>query len=597
MERLKFANKRIMLVFGLLFVTGIIGCMMPVSVAKIHHIPAFAYITMILIWAVSVRRRIVDGRIRTRILIACAFMLLLFILRMCKYSYFPDDIYVNEYVWYAYTIPLTGIPVCFFMAAINVEPVRNPRLVAVAEKALVVLIVIVAVVVMTNDYHSFVYNITVRPEKEYTHEWCYWVILGIRVLLSIGVLYVLMKKCSLSAAKKKWYIPAISIAVSCILLTWYLIYGGAPKIMGYKLFQIQEAVCIPFIIAFESIIQIGLIPANSGYRRIFDHSGINACIYDDRDHPVIVAGDSGESPAGTTRAGIEEPHYTGKNLDPGLSATVSGDSTEPTHDSDQRICRAPISGGYITWVEDLSPVNRLNREIAEVTEELADENELIRRENEVRAERISYEERNRLYNSIASAVRTRAVRAYDLLDEASGTDAVTEEDQENIIYASVLSAYIKRMGNLILLSDRSDTLSSAELGASIRESLDYLKLNGCRCFIYENCRCRLGASSVLLAYELFEDAVEDVWSRLHAVSVSLDQEEDFVMTITMDAAAEAISSTWKDKELQAAGCSLSVKFEDDTYFIRMEICPITQDASEDLQDDKSAFQNGREDQA
>ncbi len=610
MERLKFANKRIMLVFGLLFVTGIIGCMVPVSVAKIHHIPAFAYITMILIWAVSVRRRIVDGRIRTRILIACAFMLLLFILRMCKYSYFPDDIYVNEYVWYAYTIPLTAIPVCFFMAAINVEPVRNPRLVAVAEKALVVLIVIVAVVVMTNDYHSFVYNITVRPEKEYTHEWCYWVILGIRVLLSIGVLYVLMKKCSLSAAKKKWYIPAISIAASCILLTWYLIYGGAPKIMGYKLFQVQEAVCIPFIIAFESIIQIGLIPANSGYRRIFDHSGINACIYDDHDQPVIVAG-AGSHPANTTEAGTDELQDIGENDDPGTPDIGYGDTSDYSHNSDQRICRAPISGGYITWVEDLSPVNCLNREIAEVTEELADENELIRRENEVRAERISYEERNRLYNSIASAVRTRAVRAYALLDEASCADDVTEDDQENIIYASVLSAYIKRMGNLILLSDRSDTLSSVELGASIRESLDYLKLNGCRCFIYENCRCELSSQSVLLAYELFEDAMEDAWSRLNAVSVSLDQEDDFVMSITMDAAAEAISSTRKDKELQAAGCRLSVKFEDDTYFIRMEICQTTQDtsdslrgdesatqdASEDLQDDNSAFQDGREDQA
>ena len=526
-----------MLVFGLLFVTGIIGCMVPVSVAKIHHIPAYAYITMILIWAVSVRRRIVDGRIRTRILIACAFMVFLFFLRMCKFSYFPDDVYVNEYLWYGYTIPLMAIPVCFFMAAINVEPVRNGRLVAVTEKILIGLNVIVAAVVMTNGYHSFVYKITVHPDKEYTHEWFYWVIIMLRVTFSIGVLIVLMRKCSLSAAKKKWYIPVISIAASCILLTWYLINGGAPRIMGHKLFQLQEAVCIPFIIAFESIIQIGLIPANSGYRRIFDHSGINACIYDDRDNPVIVA----------------------------------GDSSEPPHDNDHRICRAPISGGYITWIEDLSPVNRLNREIEEVTEELGDENELIRRENEVRAERISYEERNRLYNSIASAVRTRAVRAHALLEEASGADGSTEGDRDNIIYAAVLSAYIKRMGNLILLSDRSDTLSSAELGASIRESLDYLKLNGCSCFIYENCRCELSARPVLLAYELFEDAVEDVWSRLHAVSVSLDKEDGFVMTITMDAAAEAISATWKDRELKAAGCSLSVKFEDETYYIRMEV--------------------------
>ena len=43
------------------------------------------------------------------------------------------------------------------------------------------------------------------------------------------------------------------------------------------------------------------------------------------------------------------------------------------------------------------------------------------------------------------------------------------------------------------------------------------------------------------------------------------------MTITLDAAAEAISSAWKDKEVKDAGCSLSVKYEDETYLIRFRI--------------------------
>ena len=171
-----------------------------------------------------------------------------------------------------------------FMAAFCVEPVGNKRLVGMTEKLLIASGVIISAVLLTNAYHSFVYRITVHPDKEYTHEWLYWVILVFRYGLSIGILYVLMKKCSLSAAKKKWYIPAICIAVSCILLIWYLINGGSPRIHGHKLFHLQEAVCIPFIIAFESIIQIGMIPANSGYERLFAHSGINACIYDKLDY-------------------------------------------------------------------------------------------------------------------------------------------------------------------------------------------------------------------------------------------------------------------------------------------------------------------------
>lgn len=134
------------------------------------------------------------------------------------------------------------------------------------------------------------------------------------------------------------------------------------------------------------------------------------------------------------------------------------------------------------------------------------------------------------------------------------------------------------MGNLILLTDRAEYLDSGELASSLRESLEYLKLNGCSCFIYEKSRSELNAQAVLLAYELFEDAIEDVWLRLHALSVNLDCEDTFEMTITMDAAADAINGAWKDKEVRAAGCRLSVKYEDDTYFIGFKF-PASHDSS------------------
>ncbi len=531
-----------MIIFTALFVTGIVTCILPVSVIKLHHLSAFSYIAMILIWAVSIRRRIVDDRIRRRILMACLFMLFLFFLRMCKFSYFPDDVYINEYIWYGYTIPLTAIPMCFFLASLYVEPVRNLKLIRMTEKFLIAACVIGSVVAMTNGFHSLVYHITVHPDKEYTHGWFYWVIIVFRLALSVGVLLVVFKKCSLSAAKRKWYLPVLCLAVGCILLGWYLINGGSPKIMGHKLYHLQEAVCIPFIVAFESIIQLGMIPANSGYRDLFDHSGINARIYDEKDQPVLVSG-----------SGLEE-----------------------VSDEEHRLCKEPISGGYVTWVEDLSLINKLNREIEEVTEELADENELIRKENEIRSERISFEERNRLYNRIANAVRTRAVRSDSLLAEALNSSFEDDDLRGQIVYAAVLGAYIKRMGNLMLLTDGALALSSAELALSISESFEYLRLNGCLCLLNEDTRCLLGSTAVLLAYELFEDAIEDVWLRIHAVSVSFTREEDFVMMISMDAAAEAISPAWKDRELRSANCSLSVKYEDETYYIRF-MTPVTEE--------------------
>lgn len=536
MERLNFANKKIMVVCVALIFTGIITQINPFRVIQLHHLPAFSYLILIILWAVIIKRRIINPEVRNRVLIACAFMVLLFFLRMCKYSYFPDDVRIMEYLWYGYSLPLTAIPLFMFMATLHIEPVKDEKLINTVEWILAIINTVLVTIVMTNEYHSWAYKITVHPDKVVTHAWCYYVIIAWRAALAVGTLVVVFRKCSLSAARKKWYIPAVCIGFGCILLTWYLIVGGSPKIAGHKLFQLQEALCIPFIMAFESIIQIGMISANSGYRRLFDHSGINACIYDKDDNPAVVSINWKKD------AGDDENH---------------------------RICREAVSGGYVTWVEDISIINRLNRDIEEVTEELSEENDLIRQENEIRAERVSFETKNRLYNRIATAVRTRAVRVNGLLLRlGSETDEVNF--RKGVVYASILSAYIKRMGNLMLLTDGGKSLSCEELRITISESMEYLSLSGCVCDITVNGECELPPDFGLLAYELFEASVEDVRLSMHTITVNLDCNDPFEMQIAMDAAPQILTSSWKEKEVKEAGGNLSVRYEDETLYITLK---------------------------
>lgn len=536
MERINFTNRKLIRIFVILLAIGIIGQLSLYPFNYFHHTAAFAYLTMIILWAVTIKQRIIDEKVRDRILISCTFMIALFFLRMCKYTYFPDDVMVREYIWYAYSIPLTFIPLFMFTAALYVEPVGNIKLVRICERLLIAVNILLSAVVVTNEFHSLVYRISVHPDKEYTHELFYYIVTFWRYALAVGVLIVLFRKCSLLPARKKWYIPAILITGSNVLLMWYLINGGSPKVFGHKLFQFHEALCIPFMMAFESIIQIGMIPANTGYGIFFAHSGINACIYDNDNTPV--------------RPSV-------------------GWSQVP-EDKDHRICRKPISGGYVTWVEDLANINALNREIEDVTEELCGENDLIKQENEVRAERIAFETRNRLYNRIATAVRTRAIRVNELLTHASDEGVGSDDFRPDIAYAALLSAFIKRMGNMMLLTDRTATISSEELRMAIDESFEYLRLKDCVCFMDSGGECRLPSQLALLAYELFEDTVEDVWMRLHTLSIKLANGYKFSMTIALDTAAEAITSTWHDKQIEKAGGKLSVKFEDETYYIRLE---------------------------
>ncbi len=533
MERLNFANKKLIAEFFIFLVAALITCMIPVRGWMPHNISALSYITIIIMWALTIRRRIIKDEVRHRILIACIFMALLFVFRMSKFSFFRGADILLEQIWYMYYIPMTAIPLFFFMAALWVEPAGDPVRTKKLERMLIILEVVIAGIVLTNSFHSMVFKITVHPDKEYTRGWFYFVVLTWIIIFGAGTLYLLFAKCSISAVRKLWYIPAICIAGGMVLLFWYLIVGGAPKIAGYKLFQLQEAFCFPFIAGYESIILIGMCPANSGYERLFDSSVISACIYDSSGRPRL--------------SGIEWEQM--------------GD------DDDHRIRRESVSGGYVTWIEDLSAINRLNSEIEDITEELEDENELIRQENEVRAERVSYETKNRLYNRIATAVRTRAVSVNELLNREM-EDEVKFHD--NLVYALVLSAYIKRMGNLMLITDGVRKISSGELKLAIGESVDYIRLGEVVCDIQGQTDREVESALLLLAYELFECAIEDVWTRLNSLLVRFDSGERFSMTIALDSRAEVISPEWKDKEIQSAGGKLFVEYEDDTYYIRLE---------------------------
>ena len=531
---MRFADKRILLTIAILFVVGMGTCLIPAREYVPHHLSAFAYVVLIVIWGMTLQRRILDDAVSRRLRVVCDFMLLLFFLRICRFSFFPDSDIVNELLWNAYYIPMTAIPLFTYLAALHIEPVKDRRRVGRIENILLFTELLISVVVMSNIAHGQMFKVVAHSVKNYTRNWFYFVVVIWMAVLGLGAVYLMIRKCVLSAARKLWYIPLIFILLGFVLLVWYFVCGGSPKLGGLKLFHVQEAYCLPFISGIESLILIGVIPANSGYEALFDRAGINACIYDLQEMPVL----------------------------------RSGDWVEDAADEDHRIRKETVTGGSVTWLEDLSAIRRLNREVEELAGELEDENELIRQENEIREERIRYETRNRLYNRIAAAVRSRAIRVDELLEGIKGKGE--KESRCDLVYATVLCAYIKRMGNLMLLMEGGSVLESGELRLSLAESLDYIALKGCESELREKGACRLPISFALLAYELFETAIEDVWSRMHTCSVLLETSPCFVMTIMLDAGAEAVSSGWKYDELKEAGGKLSVWQEDDTFYIRLK---------------------------
>ena len=529
MDRLGLTNKKVLVMLIALGLMAFVDGALRLFFSYLSQIPAILYCTLFIAWGLMVRRRIINVRIRKRLLLASSFMVMLFVLRVSRFNFFDEVPAASEILWYSYYIPMTVIPLLGFMAAHNTEPVRNLHRIKIAERILIACEVLIITVVMTNHFHNIVFIIHDMENEDYSRNWGYYIVIAWMVILMVGAFVVLIRKCTFSSVRKLWYIPTFWLLAGYALLIWYVIEGGSPVVFGNKLFHLQEAFCLPVITAFESAIQIGLIPANSGYEIIFDYSGINAAIYDTKGRAIL-----------TSRNWVQD-----------------------AGDADHQIRKEKISGGYVTWVEDISAINRLNEELSEVTEELEEENEIIRQENEVRAERVSYETKNRLYNAIAKAVRPQAVRVDELL--STGEDG--KVDRDNLIYAAFLSAFIKRMGNLMLISDDKDLISTEELGMAIRESMDYMKLSGITCELIEKEQKELPASFIKYGYDLFEKLMEDAWGSLHSCAVMFEDRDDFEIIIAFDSDVCSISSDWRKKELAEYGGKLRVRNEDETFYV------------------------------
>ena len=510
------------------------GILKPIR-AHLYDIPALLYCGLIIAWSLSIRRRVVQRSVRRLLTFASVLMVVLFCLRICRGSLLFGLPGLQRYAWYAYYIPLCLIPMTGFRAALRVSrdetgrPLPFSRTLWVAGAALSLLF-------LTNDLHGLAFRFAGGNSNAYDYGPAYYLLVVWALVMSLATLILLLRCCRISAVRRLWYVPAGVMAVGIVLLSAYFVCGGSPTISGVKLYQLHEAVCFLFIGTFESCIRIGLLPVNSGYELLFDHSHINAVIRSDEGRDIF----------------------------------VSQSYTPVTEADGFRMQSAPIRGGSVSWADDLRDAAALNERLESVTQELEDENGLIREENAIRAERISYETKNRLYDRIAEALRPQAERMQTLFSGAGEDEGIF---RQKLLQAAVLGAYIKRRGNLILNAEEHPRLSSSELGLAIRESFEYLALSDKTVELREEGGAMLPAALVLLAYELFETVLEGSYDKAAAFDVLLRRESGdvphFSFTMAFDHPKIPVAADWQRDRLAALGAKLACMVRDETAFVML----------------------------
>lgn len=469
--------------------------------------------------------------------------LLMILLRGIKYSAFAEVDILARHTWYLYYVPMLLLPLFLFYISLLISPkkdlrVPKGRFITLAVTAVFILLVI------TNDIHQLVFRFQPNFENwdsDYSYGILFYAVYFWQYALYIAAIIILVFKCRISSSKKNAWVILIPFAAG-VAMNALLITGKMPKVNGTYIIELPEALIFSAAAVLECCIQLGLIPTNTDYGKLFQKFSIAAQITDEKGAPVYSS-------------------YSAKPLTNEQFNAESGSRIE-----DHTVLnKMKIPGGYGFWQDDMTELDRLNEELAQAKEDLAQEGELIRLRNELKEKQTKTEQRTRVYDTIAKRTQrqSQAISRFAETARLSNDIAVKEEYRRRI---TLLGAYIKRYANLMLLSQENGVIEAGELSLSVSEVLRYLNFCGIPGEFFSSADCTVNADSALAVFEAFESLIETNYSCLLGVFVNLSEQECAVFKLTLEGLENPLSSEMKT-QLSSAGVTFEINREDEVTYI------------------------------
>lgn len=463
----------------------------------------FIYIGLYIWWGISVSKRIVQAQVRRNLVAIALLNVFWLVIRSMKY-YFVSDPVLSRQLWYWYYFPMLFIPLFSVFVSMSLGKPENYRL-PKWTSLLYIPTVLCLILVVTNDFHQLVFAFPageVWSDKNNDYVFGYFLIIVWEIICALTSFTIMIIKCRLSQRKK--YLPLILL---CICIVYALIYASGAEWMQIIGGDITAVQCLMFTSIFESCIQCGLIQTNTGYDALFE--------------------------AGTFRAQITDTDYHTKYdsaNSPKLSENVmrSAENGAVSIDKNTVLKSNPIEGGRVLWLEDISDIAALLKELEENKETIAESNLLEQENYRTKLKINTLQEKNRLYDLL----QDQTAHQIDLLDSLFAqynTETNYEKRRSLLAKIAVIGAYIKRRGNLMFIGEKSATTDTAELSLCLEESFANLELMGVECAIDIPSNKKIDTTDAIRVYDFFESVTEAAIDDMRSVWLKARSLKDSVV--------------------------------------------------------------------
>lgn len=445
---------------------------------------------LLIVWCASIYNRILNRQIRKYLLWVGALMWLWLNIRFVKWDYLHHTDPLGRYIWYAFYIPMLFIPL---FGVFIIQCIGKPDNYVLPKKIklLYIPMFLLLTLIFTNDLHELVFTF---PDGIYHYNYVYeynigfYFVCGWFVLLGFYFVIMLLIKNRTPGRSSFKKMPIVVMIIAAVFWLFY------KKIMLSV--DLVAMDCLLITVLLESAIQNGLIRSNTGYNELFEISTVAAQIVDKDYQVYYLSAYADDFPEDVMRRAEHKP------VDKGTTVLNS----------------KAISGGYVLWQNDLTEIKSLLTELRETQERLNENIILLRAELELKENKVRLDEKNRLYDRITNEVSSQLKKAEELLNVAKEHP---EKTKDVLLQICVLSAYVKRRSNLLLLNEESCYISSRELEYCFRESLKNIELANIMTSMDSVCEDMLSVEFAVLAYDLFENIIEAFVEDINAVLVHL----------------------------------------------------------------------------
>ena len=401
------------------------------------------YLLLLTVWGVSIHRRLSQPNLRRYLYAEIAAMALWLTVRFTQICLIRSQ-YFLRLSGYFICIPLVLLPLFGFYGVFGLDKGPdyriNPRwhLLLIPAAGLILLM-------LTNEWHHFMFLAEPEVNLLFHPNTGIYLITAWAVAFELARIGILLVK---SRHNQDYpylrFLPFVAAFLMGLLFVPYFASAFEPL---PELIELTAKHYFLEAMVWETCIFIGIVPVNSQYGQVFEHSTVAMQITDAAGRPLIA---SRYAPA------ISASQFSLLQKEHQLPL---GEGLE--------LCLHKIPDGFLIWQRDLTAVNSLLQELHQTSDELQQEGFLLRRELEAKSEESRIEAKNRIYDRLS----TETAPQLALLDRLLTADPADSQSWSRIGF---IGTYVKRLCNLRLIYQETGTVENADLKRSLENMLSWL---------------------------------------------------------------------------------------------------------------------------